>query len=191
MIDMKAGFLIAALAVVALAAPAYAQNTQAGQIVFRTPQEAVRYYEDLVGQLTVQVRAMQDDNAKMVNAFNEMQRQIQVLSQSNQNLSQELASLKRQVADESAANKDRYNKATDKIMGAISSANQQAAAERAAAEKAAAAAPSEMIEYTVQSGATLSMIASAYKVSLDDLRKANNLKSDVLRVGQKILIPKK
>lgn len=51
--------------------------------------------------------------------------------------------------------------------------------------------------HIVEKGETLSMIANAYsekgvKVTVDDLRKANNLGSkDVLKVGQKLFIPKK
>ncbi len=51
--------------------------------------------------------------------------------------------------------------------------------------------------HTVEKGQTLSMIAAAYsekgvKVTVDDIRKANNLgPKDVLKVGQKLFIPKK
>ncbi len=51
--------------------------------------------------------------------------------------------------------------------------------------------------HTVEKGQTLSMIAAAFnekgiKVTVDDIRKANNLgPKDVLKVGQKLFIPKK
>ena len=45
-------------------------------------------------------------------------------------------------------------------------------------------------EHVVESGQSLSAIAAAYKVSMTSVRKANNLKSDKLRVGQKLFIPK-
>ncbi|MFW6414125.1 MAG: LysM peptidoglycan-binding domain-containing protein [Verrucomicrobiota bacterium] len=44
--------------------------------------------------------------------------------------------------------------------------------------------------YTVQKGDTLSAVAKAFDVSVDDLRKINNLKSDLIRSGQQLLIPK-
>jgi len=46
------------------------------------------------------------------------------------------------------------------------------------------------VEHVVESGQTLSAIAAAYKVSASSIRKANSLKSDTLRVGQKLFIPK-
>lgn len=45
-------------------------------------------------------------------------------------------------------------------------------------------------EHVVEAGQTLDAIAAAYKVSPATIRKANNLKSSSLRVGQKLFIPK-
>ena len=45
--------------------------------------------------------------------------------------------------------------------------------------------------YEVQRGATLSAIAKAYDVTVDDIRKANNLNGGMLQPGQRLLIPKK
>ena len=49
--------------------------------------------------------------------------------------------------------------------------------------------PAPLTTYTIKRGDTLSGIAVRYKVSLNDLRKANGLSSDVLRVGQVLTIP--
>ncbi len=61
-----------------------------------------------------------------------------------------------------------------------------------------AAAPDQKgYDYVVVKGDTLSAISAAYaaqgvKVTIDDLRKANNLsKTDTIHVGQKLFIPKK
>lgn len=43
--------------------------------------------------------------------------------------------------------------------------------------------------YRVESGDTLSDIASKYKVTVSDLKRTNNLKTDFLRVGQQLTIP--
>ena len=45
-------------------------------------------------------------------------------------------------------------------------------------------------EYVVESGDTLSVIASAFNTKVSVLRSMNSLKSDNLRIGQKILVPK-
>lgn len=46
-------------------------------------------------------------------------------------------------------------------------------------------------EHVVEKGQYLSTIAKAYGVTVDEIKRANNLKSDVLQVGQKLFIPKK
>jgi LysM repeat protein len=43
--------------------------------------------------------------------------------------------------------------------------------------------------YTVQSGDTLSGIALAYGITIGDLKRANNLNSDIIRIGQKLQLP--
>ena len=46
--------------------------------------------------------------------------------------------------------------------------------------------------YEVQKGATLSVIAKAYDVTVDDIKQANHLNSgDALQPGQRLIIPKK
>lgn len=45
--------------------------------------------------------------------------------------------------------------------------------------------------YTVKAGDTLYLIAQKYNVSVNDIRNANNLVSDTIYVGQKLIIPTK
>jgi nucleoid-associated protein YgaU len=42
--------------------------------------------------------------------------------------------------------------------------------------------------YTVKPGDSLSVIASKYNVSVDSLKQANNLKTDLIKLGQKLII---
>jgi LysM repeat protein len=43
--------------------------------------------------------------------------------------------------------------------------------------------------YTVKSGDTLTKVATAHKTTVKALRAANNLKTDAIKVGQKLTIP--
>lgn len=45
--------------------------------------------------------------------------------------------------------------------------------------------------YVVQKGDVLGIIARKHKVSVKQIKEANNLKNDVIRVGQKLIIPSK
>ena len=49
--------------------------------------------------------------------------------------------------------------------------------------------PANGNEYVVQKGDTLTSIAKNNGVTVADLKKANNLTSDSLKVGQKLVIP--
>ncbi len=45
-------------------------------------------------------------------------------------------------------------------------------------------------EYTVQSGDTLTLIAQAFGSTVQKIKDVNGMKSDMLRVGQKVNVPK-
>ncbi|WP_345887102.1 N-acetylmuramoyl-L-alanine amidase [Shewanella algae] len=47
-----------------------------------------------------------------------------------------------------------------------------------------------VIKHKVVRGESLSVIANRYEVSVADIKKANNLKSDVVRIGQQLVIPR-
>ena len=51
------------------------------------------------------------------------------------------------------------------------------------------AANRQPVRYRVVRGDTLGEIASRYRVSLYSLRRANDLRSDTIRVGSELLIP--
>ena len=53
----------------------------------------------------------------------------------------------------------------------------------------ASTSPSDAKEYVVQKGDTLTTIARTYGLTIADLKKANNLASDEIKVGQKLVIP--
>jgi len=56
--------------------------------------------------------------------------------------------------------------------------------------KTASKPASDAKEHVVQKGETLSAIAKIYGVSVADLKKANNLTGDDIKVGQKLTVPK-
>lgn len=58
------------------------------------------------------------------------------------------------------------------------------------ATRAPATGTPGFIRYTVQSGDTLASIADQFNVSVDRIRQANSLTSDVIRVGQELTIPR-
>jgi len=90
--------------------------------------------------------------------------------------------LKKQIAADAETRKAQLNKLADKLI------NQPAQRVQTPAQEIP---QGEFIEHTVEPGTTLSALSKAYGVTVSDIKKANRLSSDNIRVGQKLLIPVK
>ena len=150
-----------------------------------TRRDIVSYVEELAGNTAARLKQVQDENAELETRVIELERKIAALQESNQKLLNEVAAVKRQ----SAADAD----AREAQMKAILSKIDKLAATPppAVTVPTSVSTEPEYDIYEVQKGATLSVIAKAYEVSVQDIKKANNLKSDVLQIGQKLKIPRK
>ena len=186
--------VISLFAAAALAAPfvsaqttsaAAPQTSTASTASNGTRRDIVSYVEELAGNTAAQLRAVQDENAELETRLIALERKIADLQETNQKLLNELAVVKRQ----SAADAD----AREAQMKAILSKIDKLAATPppAVTVPTPVSTEAEYDIYEVQKGATLSVIAKAYDVTVQDIKKANNLKSDMLQVGQKLKIPRK
>lgn len=154
---------------------------------FNTPQEAVHYYENLVGRLSSQVRSMQDENAMLAAANTELKQRVTRLEQDVRSLSDDVAAMRKQIAADAEVRKNQLNNLANKI------------AESAKPEKPAVKPQpqpvreqkddTEYVEHVVEKGTTLNALAKAYHVSVNDIMKANKLKNTNIYQGQKLLIP--
>lgn len=160
----------------------------------RSSSGSARYAEELTAALSRQVRTVQDENARLEMQLAELERRFVSVERENKELAETVLQLKRQAAAESAARDEQIRKLSDQIVKLASLPPPAPPAppvpppHKKGTQKADF---SEYEEYVVVQGATLSAIASAYNVSIADIKKANNLKSDVLRIGQKLRIPVK
>ena len=154
-----------------------------------TRRDIVSYVEELAGNTAAQLRAVQDENAALETRMIELERKIAALQESNQKLLNEVAAVKRQSAADAAALESQM-KAIRTQIDKLASMPVPTVTVPTPVTTAASAADEYDI-YEVQKGATLYVIAQAYGVTVADIKKANNLKSDVLQVGQKLKIPKK
>ena len=109
----------------------------------------------------------------------------------------DIAALQREVAaikGETASLRADRDALKKEIVGEISAevAKLLAAQQKSAAAAAAQAAQAQSqsgYEHKVQAGQTLSAIAQVYGVPVEKIKRANGLKSDVIRVGQVLFIP--
>ena len=150
-----------------------------------TRRDIASYVEELAGNTAAQLRAVQDENAQLETRVIELERKLASLQETNQKLLNEVAAVKRQAAADADAREAQ-------MKAILSKLDKLAAAPTPAATVPTPVSTADDYDiYEVQKGATLSVIAKAYGVTIQDIRKANNLKSDVLQIGQKLKIPRK
>lgn len=176
--------------------PLAAQN----KVLFRNTGEAVRYYENLVGMLTKQVRSMQDENAMTVSALRDLQKRLRTMEVDQNELRRELQDLRKQISADAESRRTQFNALADRIMKqpvAVSPSYGRKHDQGSASGSSSGRSPSrkttgeeqEFIEHTVEAGTTLSALARAYKVSIRDIEKINKIKKGRIYAGQKLLIP--
>jgi LysM repeat protein len=166
------------------------QSPQQQRIQQARALESSRFQEEQMTRMSNSIRQTQEQHSANLQQISSLQGQIATLNQRIQSLGNEVESLKQQVATERQARQADM----DRLLGQV--AKETAAAIRSAtppsgSRSSGPATAGEFYEYTVESGATLSAIAKAYGVSVDSIRKANRMKDDNLRVGQKLFVPKK
>lgn len=149
------------------------------QTSFSNPQEAVRYYEELVGTLTQQVRSLQDENARINANMQNLQRQVEAAMRSSEQAAREVAELRRAISQDAEKRDKQLAKFAQKLTDAASMPQERNDSPVADYE-----------EYIVQPGATLIKISKVYGIPVEAIRKANNMKSDMLRIGDRIRIPR-
>lgn len=164
---------------------------------FNTPREAVNYYENLVGRLSSQVSSMQDENAMLTASNAELKQRVSRLESEVRSLADDIAAMRKQIAADAEVRKNQLNNLADKIAESARKPKPvaqpvPAPVQNPAPVKAAKPEPKDSVEYVehqVEKGTTLNALAKAYKVSVNDIIKANKLKNTNIYVGQKLLIP--
>ena len=159
----------------------------------------LRGHDQQIKVLTARMSTLQDNYASIVNSLNSINRELQQEKQQNIKLQNTIEALKQQIASDRKQYKTSLNNLVNKVSEETSRAidslsRQQEATMRAAANRqlrsnSGPVGNGNFAEYTVQPGATLSAIAKAYHVSVNDIKRANGLSSHIIRVGQKLYIP--
>ena len=176
------------LAAVAAAGCVYAQHgQQPARTPFRTTQEAVRYYENLVGRLTQQVRSMQDENAMLAASNAELKQRVARLEAEMRSLSGDVAELRKQIAADAEVRKTQLNQIVDRLTPPPAS-GKDAPPPHPVPVPPPQDQP-EMVWHVVERGTTLNALAKAYGVSVADIMRVNKMKKPVIYAGQKLMIP--
>lgn len=166
-----------------------AQQGQGGRVPFRSTQEAVQYYENLVGRLAQQVRSMQDDNAMLAESNSELKQRVSRLEAEFRSMSEEMTALRKQIAADAEARKNQLNRLADSLTVPSGKTEHRSPRPVRPKHNEPAEENGDYIEHTVEAGTTLTALAKAYGVTVKDIIRANKLSKPTIYVGQKLLIP--
>ena len=149
------------------------------------------------------------DVQMMAQRLNELQEQVKAVQQENQSLVQEmeqvraasrgagstvqsrLDALEKQLQTLQKARAEDRQAIIDDISHKIQGMLAGSAGRSSSSSSGGGSSSDTGYEHVVKSGETLSEIAHAYGVTTSAIRQANRMKSDTVRVGQKLFIPEK
>lgn len=160
----------------------------------------MRRHDEQITNLTFQNNQFKEREVDIVKSLNSLNKRIARLSADNVELKKKLAILSQTLNSESVARKAELNNLLKEVSKQTAAAMSAAAKARAAAIAGRSSRTSlrrgpamkgRFYVHTVEQGATLGAIAKAYKVSVSDIKKANRITGDNIRIGQKLYIPKK
>lgn len=143
---------------------------------------ATSYFEERIRQLNERVAALEQRNANLEQQVFNLQAQ---LNQAQGGASAaELQQLRARVQELQIQREKDKQVILDEVSRIV--------ADMAASRRPAPSGGGSEVgyEHKVEAGQTLFDIAKAYGVTVADIKKANNLSSDLIRVGQVLFIPK-
>ena len=136
-----------------------------------------RQQEEQVHRVRGQVETVEEENARLRQELQQLRADINALNSQIAGLNGKMNSLDAKQRREMAALIQQVESLLKKSVASqprSGSSNRQNGPGR---------------EHVVESGHTLSAIAQAYGTTVKSIKDANNLKSDQIRIGQKLFIP--
>ncbi len=158
--------------------------------------ENFRFYQEQTAMLKNKVNALQDKFSMTVEQVKDLQQKVQILNRQNHELDSRVAAMQSALEQEKRSRRESEQKiidtVTDQIVKTVNAAAKAAPPTQSSRDDGGIpAGPGSFYKYEVQAGATLSAIARAAHVSVEEIKRANRLDSDIIRVGQILYIPKK
>lgn len=170
---MKTKLLLSLSALAVLTGCETIQTPQQRQQNAARQQAASRYAEERVKRLQGQVESIELENARLLQELQQIRNDVRAYNSQISQLNSSMQALEAKQARE-----------TQEVINRVEGLLKKTVSSRPAAPSRGAGR-----EHVVESGHTLSAIAQAYGTTVDAVKKANNLKSDNIYVGQKLFIP--
>jgi predicted RNase H-like nuclease (RuvC/YqgF family) len=150
------------------------QTPQQRQQAAARQQAATRYTDERMHSLQGQVESLEMENARLMQELQQLRQEVRGFSSQISQLNSSMQSLDAKQAREMRELIARVEALLKKNIASRPSTSSSRGAGR---------------EHVVESGHTLSAIASAYGTTVKAIKQANNLNSDNIYVGQKLFIP--
>jgi chromosome segregation ATPase len=171
---MKYGIVLGVFSVVLLSGCETIQSPQQRQQAAARQQAASRYTEERVLRLQGQVETVEAEYGRLMQELQQLREQVRSCNSQISTLNSNMQALDAKQAREMKETLKRV----ERLIGDV-----------AAAPRSSTPARGSGREHVVESGHTLSAIAQAYGTTVSAIKKANNLKSDSIYIGQKLFIP--
>lgn len=184
-------FLFSSLAVMILFSAC--ETTRSQNSYFDSSSQDVVKLQNDVAVMKRQMTDLRNNNAQIMKHISSLQNQINYVNDANQQQNQTITALQKQVAKERAERQAALDKVVETVADQTTKAVNTIVKQRQPKPvRTSGAMPAgAYYKHKVESGETLSAIACAYKVSVSDIKQANRLKSNMIRIGQILHIPKK
>jgi LysM repeat protein len=145
--------------------------------------------EKRTGELDAELKRVKSEKSELEARNREMEAQIQAVREQLASIQEEAAAARENEAMRAQMKGGAKKKAKAKPKPeAVAAAPEAAAAELAPAPVPAPAAEGAPSVHVVQAGETVFRIARQYGVSVQQIRKWNNLKNDMIEVGQQLVV---
>ena len=172
------------------------QNKKSRSVIYL--EKAISNHDKKISELTFQLKQVNENNNiltgeinKLIKKSSSQQQQITLLETKSLLLGKALDAERKNRHSETEQLLKEIAQQTTAAINSSSAALLQKQRAQTPKNRKGPATKGSFYEYKVQPGATLGAIAKAYKVSVNDIKKANRLKNDIIRVGQTLYIPKK
>jgi len=162
--------------------PCCAQESAAREMARQ--REDLRALQEKLGQFSNDVRAAQEDAA----AF---KGDLARLKSENETLRKEIARLEGLIQKLDAAREQNRKAIVEEVSKELGTFRKTMAIESSKSAPLPKPVFEEAYEHVVKKGEYLAAIAEAYGVTVAQIKEANQLKSNELKAGQTLLIPKK
>ncbi|MDH3982109.1 MAG: LysM peptidoglycan-binding domain-containing protein [Kiritimatiellaceae bacterium] len=134
-----------------------------------------RQAEERTYRMQGQVETVEQENARLMQELQQLRSDVRSYGSQISQLNSKMKALESKQTRE-------MNELIKRVEGLLKKSMASSGSSRSANRGAG-------YEHIVQSGHTLSAIASKYGTTISAIKKANGLKSDSIRVGQKLFIP--